>query len=498
MKNKARHRNLLIIGDKNGVHKNKEGFTKKNKETRTTKENDPKNRISLELFIFRTLFAVFTIGLIVYGLYILNISNNNNDTHKLNSEDSFVELDSDDSDETVRSSVGEPKELHSEQRELHSEQKENMKDPSEKVDTKPPVRKGVNTEPSKISESQSSAKNQNSQLSEKNKKKQSKNKGKDIKDLKTEAEKFKPTYLKKMSPKKIFADGRRLPPVELLAQKPNNSSVRVFLYDEFLSEQECDGLMKAHDSHVKESSKINPLLCFDTIETLRKHLKAAHKKVKVTPADFIPGTFCVNETFSRQLSGWLKSNWSYSTAFYPGESRFSKIFEYRVKEATQLLPENGGKFQITSYPQGIGYKTHTDCVEGNVDERDRMATILVYLQDVEDGGETKFPELGIWVKPRKGRALVWNNMNEEGKCEPMSIHNAAVVNKGHKYIIQRWYYYKSFYSLGKRPPEPDLPARAPGTPRVNCDEYENGSCRWYDEWNYEHLVDYRNQRINLK
>lgn len=60
------------------------------------------------------------------------------------------------------------------------------------------------------------------------------------------------------------------------------------------------------------------------------------------------------------------------------------------------------------------------------------------------------------------------------------------------------YYYKNFYSLGKRPPEPELPVRASGTPRVNCDEYEKGSCRWYDEWNYEHLVDYRNQRINLK
>ena len=80
-------------------------------------------------------------------------------------------------------------------------------------------------------------------------------------------------------------------------------SCRVFLYDEFLSEQECDGLMKAHDSHVKESSKINPLICFDTIETLRKHLKAAHKRVKVTPNDFIPGQ-------SNLMSIFLR-NWNY-------------------------------------------------------------------------------------------------------------------------------------------------------------------------------------------
>ena len=38
-----------------------------------------------------------------------------------------------------------------------------------------------------------------------------------------------------------------------------------------------------------------------------------------------------------------------------------------------------------------GYKTHTDCIVGHHDNRDRFATILVYLQDVEKGGETQFP-----------------------------------------------------------------------------------------------------------
>lgn len=63
---------------------------------------------------------------------------------------------------------------------------------------------------------------------------------------------------------------------------------------------------------------------------------------------------CVNASFSSQLKTWFHSNWSYSTAFYPGESKFSHIFAHRVKEATSLAPENGGKFQITSYTEGIG------------------------------------------------------------------------------------------------------------------------------------------------
>ena len=41
-----------------------------------------------------------------------------------------------------------------------------------------------------------------------------------------EVRNFKATYQREMAPKKIFADGRRLPPVELLPQKPNNSSVK--------------------------------------------------------------------------------------------------------------------------------------------------------------------------------------------------------------------------------------------------------------------------------
>ncbi|XP_071961640.1 uncharacterized protein [Antedon mediterranea] len=271
--------------------------------------------------------------------------------------------------------------------------------------------------------------------------------------------------------------------------------VRAYIYENFLSPHECEGLMGAHNRHVSETNKNDPLICFDGISTLKKHLKAANSKFKVSTADFTEGTTCMNATFSKKLKKIL--NWSYSTAFYPGESKFSTVFEQRVLEATGLRPENGGKLQITSYKEGIGYKTHTDCTIGSQDKRDRVATILVYLQDVEEGGETKFPELNISVRPVKGRALVWNNMSPSGECQPLSVHEAAQVKEGHKYILQRWYYYESFFHLGKRPSEPSLPERTVGQPRVSCDEYENGSCRWYDEWNYDHITDYQAAKSNL-
>lgn len=256
--------------------------------------------------------------------------------------------------------------------------------------------------------------------------------------------------------------------LKALTHSNSKSSVRAYVIENFLSDMECDRLTMVHDKYVSELNKQVPIICFDSIKSFREYLKEAKLKFKVSLNDFTEGTTCINETFSKTLQPHFK--WSYSTAFYPGESKFSTIFAERISRATGLKLENGGKFQITSYPQNIGYKNHTDCIVDTDEKRDRFATILVYLKDVEEGGETKFPQLGISVKPHKGLALIWNSMNTRGECDPTSIHNAAKVIKGHKFIIQRWYYYHNFPALGKRPPQPALPKRGDYQPRVSCDE----------------------------
>ncbi|XP_041479070.1 uncharacterized protein LOC121426751 isoform X1 [Lytechinus variegatus] len=314
-------------------------------------------------------------------------------------------------------------------------------------------------------------------------------KDKKSKERISETESFKPAILDSLRMQEIKVEGNIVTPVELTK---NNlaSPVKVYKIEGFLTDRECSGLMRVHQHYLTKTSSQNPIICFDSLSTLRRHIQdAGMKGVTVSYKDFTEGTACINSSFSERLGSSL--TWSRSTSFYPTESKFSTVFEDRVFQATGLEQSNGGKFQVTSYPEGIGYKTHTDCTLGNQDKRDRFATILVYLQDVEEGGETKFPELGISVKPKRGQAIVWNNMNSNGECEPISVHEAAQVMKGHKYIIQRWYYYQSFAYLGRRAPEPALPARAPGQPRVSCDEYEHGSCRWYDEWNNDHLTEYR-------
>jgi prolyl 4-hydroxylase len=294
---------------------------------------------------------------------------------------------------------------------------------------------------------------------------------------------------------------RRVPPIEVQMGKPHDSSVKIWLFEEFLSKEECEELVKAHEKNLKEYLKQKPIICFDSVSTLKRHLvDLGHQKHAdlVTPNDFTAGTMCLNQTFSRQLEKWgLK--WSYSTAFYPGESKFSKIFGKRIEDATMLNETHGGKFQITSYPFDVDYNDHTDCLLNSNEERDRYATFLVYLNDLgaDGGGRTIFTELEVDIKPREARALVWNNMNyDTEKCEEKSKHRAEKITHPvkKKYIIQRWYYLKNFYSLGKRTEEARLPVRPPNTPKVTCDQYDTGSCRMYDEWNPDHLIEYRNSR----
>lgn len=80
---------------------------------------------------------------------------------------------------------------------------------------------------------------------------------------------------------------------------------RIWLFEEFLSEHECDNLMRVHKLHVEQQSKDAPILCFDSIATLRKHLENVGKKrVKVTPLDFTQGMTAT----SNRLRSFFKNN----------------------------------------------------------------------------------------------------------------------------------------------------------------------------------------------
>ncbi|KAL7532333.1 hypothetical protein ACHAXR_004565 [Thalassiosira sp. AJA248-18] len=122
----------------------------------------------------------------------------------------------------------------------------------------------------------------------------------------------------------------------------------------------------------------------------------------------------------------------------PGVQRVTK----RIEDVTGVPQKNYESFQILQYHEGQFYKHHHDSSQTNNAKSagHRILTFFLYLNDVEEGGETRFTNLDISIKPKKGRALVWPSvLNEDPNSSDMRMyHEAKEVIKGTKYAANHW------------------------------------------------------------
>jgi len=70
---------------------------------------------------------------------------------------------------------------------------------------------------------------------------------------------------------------------------------------------------------------------------------------------------------------------------------------------------------------------------------DRMSTLMFYLNDVEAGGYTAFPRLGVAVRPERGSAVIWHNINPAGFSDMHMLHAACPVMLGRKMVANKWF-----------------------------------------------------------
>jgi prolyl 4-hydroxylase len=109
------------------------------------------------------------------------------------------------------------------------------------------------------------------------------------------------------------------------------------------------------------------------------------------------------------------------------------------------------------YQAGQEFRHHTDYFEGNTYNNHCLAsgqrtwTFMIYLNNVEEGGETEFPNLNKKrFIPTKGTAVVWKNSEGSQKVYPDSLHAGLPVIKGKKIIITKWFRENVFNSDGDR------------------------------------------------
>lgn len=118
----------------------------------------------------------------------------------------------------------------------------------------------------------------------------------------------------------------------------------------------------------------------------------------------------------------------------------------RVSMKLNIPQENQEKLQILHYNAGQFYKKHYDaCIDGSKNCNDDFATrgprditTFIYLNDVNEGGETSFNNVGIKVTPKKGTAIFWRNLdNTKTQRHPCSLHQ-ALPPKGEKWALTVW------------------------------------------------------------
>jgi prolyl 4-hydroxylase len=120
----------------------------------------------------------------------------------------------------------------------------------------------------------------------------------------------------------------------------------------------------------------------------------------------------------------------------------------RIANITRTKNENAEYLQMLQYEPGQYYRQHHDYIEHHkgLPCGVRILTLFIYLNDVEEGGGTKFNVLDITVQPKKGSAVLWPSVLDESPedKDARTDHEALPVIKGVKYGANAWIHNRNY------------------------------------------------------
>jgi prolyl 4-hydroxylase len=109
------------------------------------------------------------------------------------------------------------------------------------------------------------------------------------------------------------------------------------------------------------------------------------------------------------------------------EASYSEPTQGQIYEVGQEFRHHQDAFGKDAY--------HNHCLSSG----QRTWTFMVYLNNVEEGGETDFSVLQKTITPVKGTAVVWKNSDGTGSENPAALHAGLPIIKGKKVIITKWF-----------------------------------------------------------
>uniref|UniRef100_A0A7S0X1H1 procollagen-proline 4-dioxygenase n=1 Tax=Chlamydomonas leiostraca TaxID=1034604 RepID=A0A7S0X1H1_9CHLO len=176
---------------------------------------------------------------------------------------------------------------------------------------------------------------------------------------------------------------------------------------------------------------------------------------------------------------------SYGTFLRRYQDAVVERLENKVAAWTHLPLDHQEDTQVLRYGIGQFYRVHSDTLR---DEQAgvRVATVLIYLNEPEEGGETAFPT-SEWIspelvkrydggfsdcakghvafKPKRGDALLFWSIDPDGQTEDHhAAHTGCPVIRGAKWTVTKWIHHKPF-----RPAELDAAIKRQGVPVADVD-----------------------------
>jgi prolyl 4-hydroxylase len=174
------------------------------------------------------------------------------------------------------------------------------------------------------------------------------------------------------------------------------------------------------------------------------------------------------------------------TCFLDPKNNLVNKIHTRISEYLNIPLEKGECLQGQLYEVGQYFKPHHDYFHDGISydynclsSGNRTNTLIIYLNDNIDGGETNFPVLEKKIIPRTGKAVSWKNM-QDGRGIPESIHEGCEVKNGKKYIITSWWRENKFDQTQDKKKREQISSKQYNTIYNNISELPKCTEKGYD------------------
>lgn len=210
--------------------------------------------------------------------------------------------------------------------------------------------------------------------------------------------------------------------------------------------------------------------------------RVLNKIIDIIDTHSTPST--VTEQGERRVTDFRTSETCYLDQYSTKEVQYleSKILDTVKIPVSKSEPIQGQRYEIGQY-----FKEHTDFFPPNSEtyeifapnDNQRTWTFMLYLNDVEEGGFTRFPQLKLQFKPKAGDALLWNNLDPKTGIEnDWTSHQALPPESGRKYIITQWFRRAEYRPFLK--PEYTLPKDRLSRPCGGAGGFDDFVERWHE------------------